>query len=271
MPSSLRPLRLAVATAIVCGLSLGGCGLRRQAEIPPSTTLPTPQELDSVVSSRRESVSTLRALARVRIKDPAGTVASREAIVVARPARLRVEVLSAFGSLLVFTVDEGQLRAYASGEDTVYTGTASPENLSRYAGVGLAPDHLVDLLLGTPPSQPGAAGGEVAVDSGTGWIALTQPMVGGSRITWFTAAWLPVAVEDRNDAGEVLWRASFDGHETYAGASLPTRIILEAPPLGRAVDIALNDIDVNPRLDAAAFALRAPAGARVVSLDTAGE
>jgi len=262
--------RLTVAAAILCSLTLHACAPRRPVAVGPEGPLPTAQDLQSLLASRREAVTTLRALARVRIKDADGTMASREAIVVERPARLRVEVLSAFGALLVFTVDDGQLRAYASSQDTVFTGAASPENLARYAGVGLAPDQLVDLLLGTPPTPAGGRG-DVAADPGTGWIALTEPMVGGTRVTWFTAARVPVAVEDRDDGGDVLWRASFDAHEDHGGVPLPTRITLEAPPLGRAVDIALTDLDVNPRLDAGAFVVRVPPSARVVPLDTAVE
>lgn len=268
--SALLSQRLLLASAILGSVMLHACAPRRPLVAAGGTPLPTPEELHAIVSSRRESVTALRALARVRVKDPDGTIASREAIIVERPARLRVEVLSAFGAVLVFTVDDGQLRAYNSSEDALYAGAASPENLARYAGVGLAPTQLVDLLLGTPPDAPGVTG-EVAVDPGSGWIALTQPMAGGSRITWFTGARVPVAVEDRDDSGSVLWRASFDDHEARGGVSLPTRIILEAPPLGRAVDIALNDLDVNPQLAPGAFALKTPPGIRVVSIDPPGE
>lgn len=280
MPSSALARCLVAAGGLLAALTLPACaflGFRAPARPGGPAALPSAADLHEALEARRTAVTSLRALARVRISDPGGTVSSRDAIVVERPDRLRVDVLSALGpAALAFTVDGGRLQVYAAGEKTLYTGAASPANLSRYAGVGLAPEQIVDLLLGTPPAAGGTDPGEavVAADPETGWTGLRQPMEGGARVVWFdwfNGARVPVAIEDRADDGTVLWRARFDGHVAAAGPPLPTRITLEAPALGRVVDIALRDLDVNAAVEDGVFALLVPPGARVISLDERDE
>ena len=266
-PRTHSPKIAAIAAALCAATMWSGCAAVRRPVTPaPPATLPSAAELVAALAKRRDTVHSLRALARIRYHDPQGSNSSREGIIVARPDRLRVEVLSLFGSVFVLGTDHGLLTAYARQEDTVYRGHASPENLWRYVRLDLPVSDLVDLLLGTPPPRQ-TSEAEVSFDPRTGWIELAQQRAHGAQLVWFSPAALPLRIEEQDADRRTLWRATFDNYESQNGVAVATRIALEVPAWHRSLDVALEDIDLNPSLDAAVFAVQAPPGSKVVDLD----
>ena len=203
-------------------------------------------------------------MARLRYRDSEQSVTSREAIVVARPDRVRVEVLSVFGTVFLLVADDGQMTAYARNENTVYRGQASPQNLQRYVRLGLPVDELVDIVLGTPPPRAGRA--QVSFDEAAGAIRLRRLVEEGAQTVWFSDATLPVATEEVGADGVPHWRATFAEYEDHGGVPIATRIGIDLPAWSQSMEIALQDIEVNPTLDHSAFAFQAPSGSKVVDL-----
>jgi outer membrane biogenesis lipoprotein LolB len=226
--------------------------------------LPSVADLDATLAARRAAVHSLRALARLRYHDAEQSVTSREAIVVARPDRVRVEVLSLFGAVFLLVADNGQMTAYAREENTVYRGQASPHNLQRYVGLGLPVDELVDVVLGTPPPRDGPA--QVSFDAAAGAICLRRSFADGAQSIWFSDAALPVATEELGADGAPHWRAAFSAYEERNGVPIATQIGLDLPSASQSLEIALQDIEVNPPLDHSIFAFQAPSGSKVVDL-----
>ncbi len=251
-------------------LTPGCAALRRPVRPAPPERLPSAAELAAVLAQRREALRSLRALAHIRYRDPEESNRSREALVVARPDHLRVEVLSLFGSMFVLTASDGALAAYAPQEHTLYRGRASPENLWRYVRLMLPVDDLVDIVLGTPPAR---AGGEAQVtfDAQSGAVVLRQVWRDGAQMVWFSPADLPVAAEEQTANGRAQWRASFGAYEDHSGLRLATHVALELPEWQRSLEISLEDIDVNPTLDPSIFALQMPPGTKVVDLDSVAD
>lgn len=259
------PVALAVVFAIV---SAGCAGLRRPTPVVPPVRLPTAGELEEVLASRRETVRSLRALSRLRYRDAHESTSFRQALIVARPDRLRVEATSLFGAVFVLTADDGALAAYQ--DNTVYRGQASPENLRRYIHVGLPVSELVDIVLGTPPPRQGRHA-QVSFDLQAGAVRLWQDVGHGALLVWFSEAELPVAAEERGVDGRVQWRATFGDYEQCNGYPVATRIGLELPRGQRSLEMTLEDVDLNPVLDRSVFALRTPPGSKVVSLDAVAD
>jgi hypothetical protein len=246
---------------------VAGCAATRPAAPRPAPAiLPSAAELHAALAARREAVHSLRALARVRYRGPDESSTSREAIIVARPGRLRVEVLSMFGSLYVLTADDGMMTAYARRENTVYQGHATPENLWRYARLGLPVNELVDIVLGTPPLRQQQRP-EVSFDEHAQSVRLRQDNGTGTQLVWFSEAGLPVAAEEQGPDGEPEWRATFNDYQSHGAVPVATHIGLELPVCERSLDIALEDVDLNPTLDLSVFALQTPPGSQVVDLD----
>ncbi len=260
--------RLIAGTVLAAFCFAAACATRRPTtEFRAPDALPEAAQLDASLESRRDAVHSIRALAKLRYRDPESANTSREAIAVARPDRLRVEVLSFFGAVFVLTTDRGRFTAYATREETVYRGEASPENMWSYARIGLPVVDLVDLILGTPPRRK-ADWAQVSWDPERGWIELTQEFSNGSeQVVWFLGN-LPAASEFRDPYGEVQWHATFSGYETHDNVLIATRIRLEVPSRDRSVEIELNDVDVNPTLEASTFSLDVPDGVRVVEIES---
>lgn len=269
VPRGTLSSQAATLAAVLCAAVFwSGCAaVRRPVAAVPPPVLPTAAELQAVLAQRREHVRSLRALAHIRYRDPEGSNSSREAIAVARPDRLRVEVLSLFGSVFVLVADDGALTAYARQENTVYHGHASPENLWRYVRLTLPVHDLVDLVLGTPPPRQ-AEESRVSFDAPSGSIRLRQDSARGTQVVWFSLAALPLSAEEQGADGQTQWRATFGDYEDQDGFALATHIALEVPGWQRSLEIALEDIDLNPKLDPPVFAVQVPPGAKVVNLDS---
>ncbi len=250
-------------------LLCAGCAATRPPTPRPApSNLPPAAELQAALAARRDALHSLRGIAHLRYRSPEESSSSREAIIVARPDRLRVEVLSMFGALFVLTAEHGTMTAYARQEDTVYQGRASTENLWRYARLALPVSDIVDIVLGTPPLRQ-ARRAHVSFEDSTGWVRLDQESDDWMQVVWFNDLQLPTAAEESDSDGRPCWRARFDDYESRAGLSVATRIRLESPAASRTMEIALGDVDVNPPLDRSAFTFPIPPGSKVVDLDAA--
>jgi outer membrane lipoprotein-sorting protein len=259
--------RASRATLLFVALSVlfAGCTASRPVTLRAApAVLPLAAELEAALAARREAVHSLRALARVRYRDAEQSVSSREAIVVARPDRVRVEVLSVFGAVFLLVADDGLMTAYARDENTVYRGQASPQNLQHYVRLGLPVDELVDIVLGTPPPRDGRA--QVSFDEAAGAIRLHRLLNEGSQTIWFSEASLPVATEKVGADGAAHWRATFSQYEEHGGVPIATHIEIDLLSWSQSMEIALQDVEVNPTLDGSAFAFQAPSGSKVVNL-----
>lgn len=260
----LRPRRCLLAAAL---LLVSGCSVSAPPALhPPPPNLPDAAELCARLQARRERLHSLRALVRLRYSDPEESHSSRQALIVERPSRVRVEVLSLLGTAFLLTADGTQLTVYAPNERTVYRGTASPENLWRYTRLWMPVGDLVDIVLATPPVAAETASG-VSFEPQSGEIRLQHRAEEGDAAVGFSEEGLPVSVQRRGRNGSVLWNARYGAYETHAGLPIATEIALELPQFSRTIDLSLGEIEINPALDARLFALQTPAGSQVVNLD----
>src|SRR6185436_3243993 len=194
--------------AALAVLMLAGCGPRRVEPLlsPTSIDLPAGADLLGSLRARRESIRGLRALARLTYTVEGDSRRTRQILVAERPDRLRLEVLSPFGTVFVLATDRGQLAAYVPEEGTVYRGSASADNLARYMQVDLPVSTAVDLILGTPPMD---ARREPVVSREDGLVKLWQDAGQRVYVTWLTDRLEPARYEQRDDEGRVLLRANF--------------------------------------------------------------
>jgi len=252
---------------LLAAASLYGCAASRppSPQRPPAT-LPSVAELDAALATRRSALQGLRAVARLRYTDGADTASARQAVVVERPDRVRVEVLSMLGAVFLLVTDHGQLTAYVRDEHTVYRGAASPQNLARYARIGVPIDALVDLLLATPAAGDGGGPADVSFDPQRGAVLLQRAGDGATYRVWFSDRALPVAAEVWDSAGDTAWRARFEAYREAGGLAVATHVAVELPASAQALDVVLQDVDVNPRIDRSIFALQTPPGSRLVEL-----
>jgi hypothetical protein len=235
--------------------------------VPAPSALPSAADLEAQLAVRRAAVHSLRALAHLRYREPEESGTSRQAIIVARPDRLRVEVLSVLGAVFVVTTNQGAITAYARQEDTVYRGAASPANLERYARVGLPVGDLIDIVLATPAPHS-AEHDRVSFDTTIGAVRLVRTLADRQQSVWFSLPSTPVAAEERGDDGHLDWHATFGGYEDHGGVPIATQVNIELPRWARSLELVLSDVDVNPSLDNSVFAFQTPPGSKEVNLES---
>jgi hypothetical protein len=262
-----RPAIAVLATVVL----LGGCA-PRSASLPsapaPIGTLPSAEQILAGLAQRRAALRSLRAMARLSYTSPEESHKVKQLVIAERPDRLRFEILSPFGAAFVLTAADGVLAAWQRNESTVYRGAASATNLQRYAQVDLPVATAVDLLLGTPPLQTDPRS-VVSADGGA--IELWQGAGHGVRVAWFSPTLEPLRYEQRDSDGRVLLRTTFGQYAASGAVRLPTQFAIELPLQQRRIDIALGDVEVNPVLAGAVFALETPAGSKEVDLDRAAQ
>jgi outer membrane lipoprotein-sorting protein len=221
-------------------------------------------ELVRDLDVRRAEIHSLRAVARMAYHTSETSHRTRQVIVAERPDRLRWEVLSPFGTAFVLAASNGMIAAYAPGEDKLYRGVATPENLARYANVDLSVPTIVDLLLGTPPLTPG---GLMVVSRDGDDVKLWQDRDNQVSTYWFNALLDPVRFERQDNQGHVLLSATFGDSVQIGTVRLPTHLTLDVPVSEQRIDIELRDPEINPELPHNLFVLATPAGVTEVDID----
>jgi hypothetical protein len=126
-----RTRQLAVALALLSG----GCA---------SAWLPAP----AAVAERARATPAFSARLRVSLKGPELRARTQALIAFQRPDALRIEVPGPRGLRLVAVTRDGRLVAVFPGERAYYSGLAEPKELVALLGLELAPEELMDLLVG---------------------------------------------------------------------------------------------------------------------------
>ena len=188
--SRVRPHRsLEVAVALL----IASCGCAKA--VPP-----TPDVVRQAAALRSYSAS-LRVA--VRGKELRGR--SRALVAFLRPDALRIEIPGASGARLVVVARGGRLTAVLPPERAVLERAAGAAEIEALLGVALAPEELMDLLVGLAPA--GLREHDVRWGSRLP-SRVSAVLADGTR--------LQATVEDA-DEGEALPAAAFDppAHEGY--------------------------------------------------------
>lgn len=260
--------RAVLAALAGVALVVGGCAARERETVSPhgawgSTDLPGERDLLALLTNRRAALSSIRGIARTSYESRDESHRAKQLLIAARPDRLRLEILSPLGTVFVLATADGRMAAYERGEKTLYRGRATQANLERYAQVDLPITSVVDVLLATPPALSGGSG---VVTRDGNLIQLWQRRADDIRVVWFDGQ-LPARYERRNGQGNVLVRVTYPGYDAVDGVQIPTAVTLEFPPTEQRIGIRLADLEVNPILKDAVFALETPPGTREINLD----
>jgi outer membrane lipoprotein-sorting protein len=190
-----------------------------------------------ILAKRREAVVSVRGFAHITFADGKRSVGSRHAVVARRPDHFRLEVLAPFGALAVVATDGHDLALYASRENRIYRGPATPESVAAYTAVPIAVPDVVAILLGTPPVRHPEGGAVVARQEDAALIRLTIPLAAGRQVVWFAPDTLwPVASETALPDGGTL-RVSFGDYRRAGGLAFPYAIDVRAEPGDGAVRV----------------------------------
>ncbi|HUT78580.1 MAG TPA: DUF4292 domain-containing protein [Polyangia bacterium] len=249
------------ARSLLLAVALTACG---PVPMPEGGFRAAPDLLDEM-SRLRGRVRTLRAAGRVDHFGEEHRVQGRAFVFLELPCRLRIDVVSPFGSALsVLTVDGDEFSLADHRSQRFFVGPADPCNIARLVQVPLPPEEAVRMLIGDVPVIPG--GQEIRwlregryrvtvrdgpreqtldVDPDSGTLALRR-----SRLT---------------DAAGVVFDVRYDRWRQVGEAFVPHEIRLTMPREKADVLLRYDDgeVEVNAELPAEAWRQEFPPGAAI--------
>ncbi len=255
----MRVRRVAVVTAAALVL---GCRTALPPAVPLPPDDPRPERLLAELAERARRLDALRGLAKLSVDGPGGSIRSRQVLVAARPARLRVEILGFLSQTQAVLVTDGaEYSLFDARDHTFESAPLRPGLLLQIAGIDLEPDEAVRVLLGAPGLEALSPRQAVQLPEGGLQVLLRDDDGGAQRAVEFGpegrlrryAAWDPDGIP--------AFDARYDEMETVGSLSFAHRIEIQFPVTGVEARIDLSRIALNPDLDPAVFDLDIPTGA----------
>jgi hypothetical protein len=190
-------------------------------------------------------------------------------VAVLHPARLHIEQLDFFGRPEGVLVTDGeQFGLYDGKERKYFRGPASPQNLARFLPIALPPRELAALMLGRVPRLQ-AESSTMSVDEASRSYQLTLrrgPITQRLNVSTGTHRITRSRVE-----GADLYAVDSDALTSFGAATLPRRIVLEAPRAKLTVELLYKDITVNEPPELTLFELEPPEGVPIVEVQANGQ
>ena len=187
---------------------------------------------------------------------------SKQRVVMARPARLRVEVQGFLGTTLaVLAVDEGRYAFLETEGRRFESGAVYPTLLRDLVGLDLPAADAVDLVLGIPTAASDLQI-RAAFDAGDGITRVeleAEGAVASRRTLDFDGEARLRRWATRSAEGEPLWEARVDAYAPVAGSPVAHRVRLELPTASAV--LRLSGVELNPALEPGIFQLEPIASA----------
>ena len=121
---------------------------------PVWTEIPTAEQLLTKLASESNRYSSLDGAAKVSLTTGEKYFSSQQFLLLQKPNRLRTDVLTGFGQLVLQMTSDGEILSVflnTTVPGRFLRGPASYENIFRFVRVPLATDDLLALLLYDPP------------------------------------------------------------------------------------------------------------------------
>jgi len=258
---------LAVMTLVMVGCSTVAPQIPLPPELgsgPPVTGW-TADKLAGILAQREQQFKSLRSLAAVHYRGPEGNQGFQEAILVQRPDKARLETLTLLGAILIVTVNADQIAGFHPREGLYLRGKSSKENLFRYTRIPLELNEMTRLLIGLPP-----------VENSPDWqitgSSLYRELNGqGKEIVVFDLTReVPIRWYRLGSDGSPELSAAFDDFSSTPAGLFPARIILEAQPQKRSLEIVYQEPEINVEIAPSLFVQEKPASAQEVPIEALG-
>jgi len=133
-------------------LVLSGCAGRRPTAL--QARYPSPEAALRALAVSTSADQTFTATARIEINHQGERYPMKIAVMMRRPASLRVESIPLLGPPDFFlSVANDELRVYLPGRSAFYTGRAVPQNIARFLPIFMPVDETISLLMGIAPDN----------------------------------------------------------------------------------------------------------------------
>lgn len=245
-----------------CGLLLAGCAGRKAVAVPGSSYARPEAALHALAASG--PIGTVTATARIEINNHGERYPLKAALMIRRPADLRIESIPLLGPPDFFlSIDGGELRVFLSGKGAFYAGPATSATIARFFPLALPAAEIVSLLMGRPPGE-GEAASSLGGEDEDGLYRVDQYREGRMiRSLWINpAGGVLIRARAFTEGGEIVYTAEFADYTQAGNGFMPQRVTIS----GEAVSLALRYTEIRMLDDAASFALPIPEGVTPIPL-----
>lgn len=257
MPSVKRVV-LALAFASFA-TALGCAGARPPSESPLAAGDTRPASFVAKLAEDGATRRALRGVAKIAIDGPNGSGRAKQIVALERPAKLRVEVLGLLDqTIALLTTDGVSYRFVRSADRSVERGAVRDGLLAEIAGVALAPEDAVRLLLAAPV-EPGARvlSGAALSDGGVRAVIASESGFERAALDFDADAllrrWALLGAD-----GEIRIEARFRDWRDAGGRAFPYEIEIDDAVGGGRAALSWSSVELDPALDPALFAVPLP-------------
>lgn len=220
------------------------------------------QELLQRLQDNAGAFYSMRGITRIRAKNGNDSASARQVLLLAKPDRLRAEVLNPFGQpLFLLAVRDGKLSVLVPGEQRFLQGEATAERIARFIRLPLSPEQMVRLAL---YDLPLISYGETSLSfDEAGYLLLLSGGELGQKLKFDTSGRLLGSAYYRGE--QVLLEVAYKDFDAELG-EFPRQMTVTMPEQSTSFSLSYNDIELNPQLTAERFTLSPPSGVVVEAL-----
>lgn len=254
--------------ALAALLVLAGCP-HRGPEFGPTGELTDAKQLLAVLAKQDARFVTLSGDAKLKVDSPQASGTVNQFLAVTRPAGLHIETFNFFGKPLSVLVSDGdRFEFYDADKNVFYEGPATPEVISRFIPLQLAPEEAVALMLGQVVRIP-AQDGKLLYNAERHRYELTLELQGVRQLLYVDARTLDVTRSAITGANS--YDLHLDDYKDAPGGRFPHDITLDVPAAKVTLEYKYaDDVKINASPDLSLFRMDAPPSARRVQLDDKG-
>jgi hypothetical protein len=259
--SATRIIRYGILLLLlIMGLGplLSGCAGRRVAV--SGNEYISPEAALRALASSDPGVRAITVTARFEIKRHNERHLLKAALMMKRPAHLRLESIPLFGPPDFFlSIEAGEIRVFIPGKETFYVDRATEGNLSRFFPLALPAAETVSLLMGRLPEAEETVSSSLRGEWEDGLYRVDQYRSGGKILSlWIDPSGdLLRRLRTFTEGGNIAYTAEFADHVRSGEGFLPQRLSITREAVSLAVrytDIRLDNDDEE------SFALPVPEG-----------
>lgn len=234
--------------------------------VPIGLDDPRPAALLQALEVRVGARSALRARAKLDLDAPDLSLDRPQRLAIARPARLRVEVLGLFDQVAAVVVTDGDTyQLYDARTHDLEEGVVEAHLLWRVARVDLEPAEAVDLMLGAPRPDPALLAGPARLfeDGAIGFARVDGRGVEREAYRFDAEGRLAEATRS-DDRGRLVWRARFADYRPVAvstgdgGGPFAHDVTLEFPRVEARARLVFKHVVLADDLPDELFSLNLP-------------
>ncbi len=259
-----RKWKPALSIVLCLAAAISGCVSGRPGPLLPAAGCASPEAALHALVRKAPPQGTLKAIAAIQVATPTGAYPLKLAVLLRRPASMRVEAIPVLGPPNFYlAIHEDRLKVLLPDKNEFYAGRATRENIAMFLPLRIDVESLVSLLMGIPPAvaekDPQR---EASMEEGSCRIDIRA---GGSRIQSLRvrpADGLIEGIDIYNGGERPLYRVRYEDPIQSGEFATPRKTVIVSEEDRTTLTIRYTEVEWSAEEDKTAFDLKVPPGVK---------